>query len=257
MGYPEFKNRLELREWLQFKPPEEAKDYCKHIFLKRKQEKRLVYAPSQVEVRTLNSLPSIKYIKNLFGSYAAFCESLGFISKYKESGLIRAESLIAGGEALIYQDTREKREWKLNNKIEVRALKFGDYTLSNKELSGNTYIERKSLSDFLGTISGGYDRFNREIARAVEHNATLIVLVEEDLSKSFEFNKLGYISKFTKVKPSFIFHRVRELIQGYPNIQFLFCGGRHEAARICKKILFNGAILKNYDLQLVHDDGIL
>ena len=45
----------------------------------------------------------------------------------------------------------------------------------------NTYIERKSITDFIGTMSGGYERFKREVERAREQDAKLIVLVEESL----------------------------------------------------------------------------
>ena len=112
---------------------------------------------------------------------------------------------------------------------------------------------RKSLPDFIGTMSAGYERFNNEIERAVEEEAYLVVLVEETLARASSFQFLPYISKKIKATPEFIFHRVRSLIQKYPNVQFLFVNGRKESSRVMEKIFTSECVFKQIDLQLAYD----
>ena len=70
-------------------------------------------------------------------------------------------------------DIREQRPLKLNHWLpKVRGLKFGDYCRSDEKESGSpTRIERKSLADFVSTLSPkNYDRFKREIMKAADNN---------------------------------------------------------------------------------------
>ena len=137
---------------------------------------------------------------------------------------------------------------------EIKGLKFGDYALSEKSLTCNCYIERKSLADFISTISvQNYDRFCREIERAAENDANLIIVIEDTLTNALAFPFLPYISKKIKVTPEFIFHKVREMIQKYDHIQFLFVKGRKESVRVIEKIFFSNCIYKKIDLQLAYD----
>ena len=117
----------------------------------------------------------------------------------------------------------------------------------------NTYIERKSITDFIGTMSGGYDRFKREVDRAKEDNANLVVLVEEDISNCLNFKYLPYVSKKIKATPEFVFRNVRELIQTYDNLHFLFVRGRLEATRVIQKLFLNAGKYNKIDLQLAYD----
>jgi hypothetical protein len=120
-------------------------------------------------------------------------------------------------------------------------------------VSCNSYIERKSLNDFIGTISGGFDRFEREIERAESEDAYLIIVVEKKLSSALNFNSLRELSSKIKATPEFIFHRVRQLIQNNNHIQFLFVDGQDEASRVTEKILTVGCIVRGVDLQLCYD----
>ena len=147
---------------------------------------------------------------------------------------------------------------KFNLPTEVKGLKFGDYALSEKSLTCNCYIERKSLADFISTISvSNYDRFCREIERAAENEANLIIVIEDTLTNALSFPFLPYISKKIKVTPEFIFHKVRAMIQKYDHIQFLFVKGRKESVRVIEKIFFSKCIYKKIDLQLAYDKKIL
>jgi hypothetical protein len=249
----DFNSRITLKKWLKESPKEEAKAYCEELLLKRKEKKSLKYAPTQVELRSILS-PPIHYYNELFGDYYSYCETLGFESKF-----ITSKEVIVGSEYKdpsykIYIDTREKMPLKFDRPTEVKTLKFGDYAFSDDDKSCRCYIERKSVGDFIGTLSGGYGRFCREIERAGDADAHLVVLVEETLSNCMSFNYLPHVyKKGTRATPEYIFHNVRQLIQEYPYIQFLFVKGRKEASRVIDTIFTSGCIFKKIDLQLAYD----
>ena len=63
----------------------------------------------------------------------------------------------------IIQDTREQNPFQFGADVEVvvRCLKVGDYSLAGHE--DLVVIERKSLSDLLGSITTGRERFVKEL----------------------------------------------------------------------------------------------
>ena len=254
----DFNSRTNLKKWLKSVTIPEAQAYCKEALLKRKEKKSLVYSPSQVEMRTV-LMPPIHYYNEIFEDYYSLCEELGFTNKFQNCDNIVYGSAYGDPECKIYIDTREKMPLKFKDTpTEIRTLKFGDYVFSDEDASCKCYIERKSVSDFIGTLSGGYDRFRREIDRAGEAGSYLVVLVEESLSNCMGFNFLPHVfKKGTKVTPEYVFHNVRTLIQDYPFVQFLFVKGRVEAADIVKKIFTSGCVFNKADLQLAYDTKVL
>ena len=249
----DFNTRTNQLKWLDTLPEEEARKYLKDLLLKRKEKKNLIYSPCQVELRTIFN-PSIITYEKKFPDYYKLCKSLGFKNKYKnlKNQIIAANH--KNEDLKIYVDTREQLPLKFNIASESKALKFGDYALSDKSLTCNCYIERKSLADFISTISvQNYDRFCREIERAAENKANLIIVVEESLTNALSFPFLPHISKKIRVTPEFIFHQVRDMIQKYDHIQFLFVKGRKESVRVIEKIFFSDCIYKKIDLQLAYD----
>jgi len=252
----DFNSRTNLRLWLKEKSTEEKKEFCSNILTKRKEEKDLIYSPSQVELRSIMS-PPIQYYEKEFGSYYKLCSGLGFKNKY-----IIPNDIVSAHEwknpiYKIFIDTREQKPLKFQRPIEVVTLKYGDYAFSSKSATCNCYIERKSLSDFIGTLSGGYERFVNEIKRAKDDESNLIILVEDTLENAMSFKYLPYISKKIKATPEFIFNRVRNLIQKHEHIQFLFVKGRRESSRIVERIFTCECVYKKIDLQLAYDNKIL
>ncbi len=246
-----FNDRRNMKKWLESQDEQDQKKYCKKVLEERKNKKNLFYAPSQVELRSVMTPPVQHYLK-VFGSYSKICEELGLKNKFKDlSGEIKYDN--SSKDCKIYIDTREQKPFKFDIPFEIKTLKFGDYALSDKEVSGNCYVERKSLNDFIGTMSGGYDRFRREVERAVEQDAYLIVLVERSIEEAMNFNKLPYVSSKVRATPEYIFNRVRSLNQDFKNIQFLFAKTKTEAVRLTKKIFFCGQAFKTQDLQLAYD----
>ena len=254
----EFNTRTNQLKWLDQLPVAEAKAYLKKLLLDRKEKKELIYSPCQVELRS-TSIPSVISYEKKVGDYYDFCKSLGFKNKYQNIGnIIVGTSHLENKDLKVYIDTREQLPLNFTIPAESKGLKFGDYALSDKTLTCNCYIERKSLADFISTISvQNYDRFCREIERASENDANLIIVVEESLSNALSFPFLPHISKKIRVTPEFIFHQVRDMIQKYDHIQFLFVKGRKESVRVIEKIFFSSCIYKKIDLQLAYDKKIL
>ena len=255
----DFNERNSMKKWFKLTSKEKARDYCHQYIQKRIQSKKIKYTPCEVEVRSL-MCPPIPFLHTSFDNYYDYCASnFKLINKYsaypEETDLpsdVKPDDVkIKMYE--VYVDTREQKPLKFDFKTQIQTLKFGDYCFSSSKSSANTYIERKSITDFIGTMSGGYERFKREIDRAKEEDAKLVVLVEEGLSNCLNFKFLPYVSKKIKATPEYIFHNVRELIQSYDNVHFLFVKGRLEASRVIQKLFLYGGKYHRIDLQLAYD----
>jgi hypothetical protein len=254
-----FNGRLNLKKWLKEQPEETAREYCINFLKHRKETRNLKYTPSQVEMRTL-MFPPIPYIDKLFGDYYETCEKLGLESKHKR--FPHKHFLVSVDEAKLKEytiliDTREQKPLKFEFPVEVATLSYGDYAFRHRDgvaphYGCLTYVERKSITDFIGTMSGGLERFKKEIERAASDDANLIVLVEESLNTCRSFNYQPHVSKKIRATPEFVFHNVRSLLQEYSNVQFLFVKNRAEASRVIQKIFINSGS-STFDLQLMYD----
>ena len=258
----DFNNKRNLKSWLKEASMEKAKKYCKGLLTKRKREKNLEYTPTEVELRTL-LVPPIHYYQIIFGDYYKLCEEIGFKNKLSQVPAKKIEGLKFKEEFdedhVIYIDSREQNPLQIKDfPTEVKGLKFGDYCLNDRKKTGNCYVERKSVPDLIGTMSSGLERFEKEIERAAEENAYLVILVERKLEECLAFNRLPYVyKKNTRVTPDFIFHNVRNLLQKFPHIQFLFVNGRKECVRIVRKLLLTKILRVKFDIQLAYDLKLL
>jgi hypothetical protein len=134
-------------------------------------------------------------------------------------------------------------------------------------------IERKSLPDFCGTMSGrkveyankkkaaridsSLDRFDRELARAKEAGLYVVMMVEADINDA---NSIGYLpqTKHVKASASYILHNLRELLVKYPlTFQAIFVAGRTEMVRVMSKVFELGEQVKSTDLQFALEEGRL
>ncbi|NBP00125.1 MAG: hypothetical protein EBU90_08330 [Proteobacteria bacterium] len=251
----DFNDKNNMKRWLKEQTHEEAQRYCKEILLKRKKEKNIIYSPTQIELRTIMS-PSIIFYNKIFDDYYSLCSSLGFKNNFIHPNSISNQFKNRFGlRDIIYVDTREQNWLKFDVPFEIKTLPYGDYTCIN---NCNCYIERKSLSDFISTLSvGNLERFNNEIIRAQNDGAYIVVIIEDKLSNALSFPYLPYISKKIKATPEFIFHNVRTLIHKYNNLQFLFVDGRVEMKRVIESIFMSNCFYRNVDLQLAYDMGLL
>jgi len=73
-------------------------------------------------------------------------------------------SKIESEKAVVIIDTREQLPYNFTLESTRAALRTGDYSLAG--LESVVSIERKSLDDFVGCITAGRDRFEKELSRA-------------------------------------------------------------------------------------------
>jgi hypothetical protein len=252
----DFNDKNNMKNWLKTQTPEKAQEYCKELLIKRKEVKNLTYSPTQVELRTIMA-PSIMFYNSIFKDYYDTCSSIGLENKFIHPNLVgdHFKNKLTNKDT-IYVDTREQSWLKFNTPFEIKTLGFGDYTCSNDNCG--CFIERKSLSDFISTLSvKNFHRFKNEIEKAKKNNSYIIVMVEEKLTSALSFQYLPHISKKIKATPEYIFHNVRELLQSHDNLQFLFVDGRSEMTRIIESIFASNCFYKKIDLQLAYDMKLL
>ena len=114
-------------------------------------------------------------------------------------------------------DTREQTPWHFEPhqaNVRIGTLRTGDYALT-----GDTgfAIERKSLDDFLGTVSSGWERFQREIYRAKEAGfPSLPIIIEASLLQCLfheteEGKIVGPDHEHPKLTPAFVTKRIAQL----------------------------------------------
>jgi len=74
-------------------------------------------------------------------------------------------------------DTREQLPWDFpGREVEVATLPYGDYALRAHPRA--LAIERKTLADWISTVTVAHYRFMREVARASADRCPLVVLIE-------------------------------------------------------------------------------
>ncbi len=85
------------------------------------------------------------------------------------------------GPTKIVVDTREQDPWPLPGLGVVRkALKFGDYAISGRERI--CVVERKAGSDLVGSLTVGYERLCKEMARAREAGSKMFMVCDSDFA---------------------------------------------------------------------------
>lgn len=265
----DFTNKLTLKKWLKQNPTEGWK-WAKGWLMNRKAAKRLIYAPSQVELKTC-TCPSIPYYESLGvneGGYYGVTTTIGFTPRYTTEPLI-FNSFAAN--AVVITDTREQDAIKLSCASRVDTLNVGDYALASPHDVG-IRIERKSLSDFCGTLTTRpiidpktkkptgqtpLKRFDAELARAQAAGLYVIMMVESSIDDAQRFNYLPQ-TQWVKASPSFIFHNLRDLLIKYPlTFQVVFVDGRVEMAQKIIRVLQLGQQVRTTDLEWVYERGDL
>lgn len=102
------------------------------------------------------------------------------------------------------------------------GLETGDYSITG--FQNRITIERKSISDFLGSITAGRERFEREFERMSKMEFAAVV-VEGEYAEVLE-----YASESTKVLPKSIVGTVDAWRIRY-GVHFIFCMSRRHAER--------------------------
>lgn len=259
----EFKDKNSLKKWLKLNPDKGPK-WAIEWLRRRKEEKGLIYAPSQAELRSL-FCPSMPYYDSI-GGYYKIAESLGFKTRYTDEKPVFTP---LPADAAIIQDTREQKALILGVKTTCHKVDEGDYALAAPHDQG-VYIERKSLTDFISSLSarkvkkkgGGedsaLDRIERELVRAADKGHYIVMMVESDINTALGFDHLPHIKQRTKVSSSYIFKNLRDLLVKYPlSFQVVFVNGRVDAAQKLVKIFQLGNQVRRIDLQNALEKEIL
>lgn len=247
----DFNHKNNLKKFIESQSLLSSNTYLTQWLKKRRQLKNISYAPSQFEIKSLQ-FPSVKYVNQKYGNniaYKTMCQSAGLRCLYDYSTILYFKDY---SKEIFLCDTREQLPLDLPD-MQIQKLSVGDYTLEGS----NIYVERKSLNDFIGTLSKGYERFQRELDRCKENNYYLVVLIEEKYSNLLSFNYLPHCRKI-KATPDFIMHRARGLLALYPeHLQMLAVDGRKESARVIEKIFKLKDNIRGLDLQFYYDKGML
>jgi len=244
----DFSTRRQLIKWCLTADKKKTKPYVIKKLKERIEAKKLERAPNHLELK-IAGLPDIDIYKHLFGSYSNACDQIKIkplfdkrIDKTFFDDSFDFESL----EILI--DTREQQPLSFNKSSELK-LDFGDYTLGGDNYT-YTYVDRKSEQDFKGTLTGGFERFTRELKRVKDFGSYLYVVVESDLNKIYKNNKWGP----HKSNLNFVYHNMRVLTHQFSDCcQFIFTGSRENSEKIIPKILYLGKKLWGVDLQYYID----
>ncbi len=248
----DFVNKKNMATWLKAIRAEEAEKYILNALKKRANKKEWKFFPSQVECRSTKEIPALNILD--YAKNDKILDGLGLEKRFVYPNSIKyqfanLENLILGF------DTREQKILKFRNvKMVESKLNFGDYAPLNEPYFNNVFFERKSIQDLWGTMSQGFDRFCREVERAASQEGYIIVVVDYLFYKAQSYN---HNKRFSRASSDFIFNRIKDLLQEYSNIQFVFSGGRKESVELIKKIILMGENAKIYDIQYLMDMKML
>lgn len=246
----EFIDYNEFLKWENSNDAEIVKAKCLEILKKRIDEKNYHFAPFYNEMVTLN-MPSLNIYKKYFTSYTAACKLLNIEPLFNKN-IPTAFHSVDVSQLPILVDTREQDPLSFTN-TKVEKIYVGDYLIADKKYFTNTFVDRKSESDFLGTMASGIERFEREVQKAVELNCYLFVVIETNIT-TILINQKKYNRK---TNLEYVFHNMRNLCHKYPrHIQFIFTGNRNKSLDIIPKLLYHGKSLWQVDIQYFLDNEL-
>ncbi len=246
-----FNDKANLKTWLNQVTKSEAKEYILNYLKNRQTNKGITHSPTQVELRSL-PLPGIKWIKENIGDYYDFCLEIGLLRRFTRYTLDKKLFKDISNK-VIFADRREQQRLDFNLTTRNKSMSYGDYRMAGSDI----FVERKSLPDFFSTLGYQSERFEKEIVRAKEDNAYLVVLVEEPFENIYEYPNRSSVYGRVKISPEVPLFHVRELLQKYENLQFLFVQDRNESSRIIELIFSAGDQIKHCDLQYLWDTNRL
>ena len=127
-------------------------------------------------------------------------------------------------------DTREQTPWSFGDMAACSrgTLVAGDYAVAGDFAFA---VERKSLHDFVSTVTTGWARFRRELSRMQEASFPARVVIVE--AEWMDVIRHEYASP--EIQPPLVLRRVAELT--LDGVAVVFCGNQAAAAGLCWRIL--------------------
>ena len=242
----DFSNYSQMIKWCETAPETEVKDYAIDCLKKRIEKK---HAPNTIELFTAD-LPSMRIYKRLFGSYSKACEICNTKPMFQSS--LSKEFDNDYRNSKIYVDTREQQPLSFQNSEKLK-LDVGDYAVNGDDYD-YTYVDRKSFSDFCGTMTVGEKRFIRELQRCRDLGCYLFIVIECDL---YNMSKINAFSP-KRYNLKYVFHNMKEMQHEYRDCcQFVFSGNRSSSQILIPKLLMCGKKLWDTDMQYFLDSGCM
>jgi len=208
----DFNSKGNFLEWIKSGSPE-VLSYVIKILERRAEEKGSRIIPSHVELKSLFA-PNLSDYINLFGGVDNLSSSLESSNLKLKLGV--EKPALKSGDLKISVDTREQTPLPFDN-FQVQKLIVGDYA-PNDDFFCNLFCERKSINDLAGTLTKGYERFEKEIQRAKELGAYLVVVTEFPFIDALEYSPKNSFSQ--KIGGAYLFNKIRTFLLQYDNIQF-------------------------------------
>lgn len=241
----DFSTPNQIFKWIEKSSDEEVKSYLLELLQKRINDKNLDYGPSDVEFKSAR-MPAIDFYKKYFGSYTEACKFCGVTPKLNTK--MPEEFWNDFSETKILVDTREKTPLEFNNQ-EIRKIDVGDYSVESN-LFNYTFVDRKSIGDFCGTVTTSYNRFAKELDRCREMGCFVFVVVESTIDKIIKNN----VFSGKRYNLDYVYHNMRELQHNYRDCcQFVFSGSRYNSAELIPKLLVLGKSLWKVDVHYYWD----
>lgn len=246
----DFNTKENLCLWTQNNPQEVVEDYILNLFEKRAERKQTFVFPSHIELKGLFA-PSWFGLISIFKNKERVVEEIGkkFTFKYNYLDIPKFSSQ----EPLIFIDTREQFPLPFEN-TKVMKLSCGDYTAGG-DLFSDVFIERKSLSDLISTLSAGKERFLKELDRAKNLGYYIVVLIEDSFENLKKVNPSNSFNQ--KITGKYIVAVIRQITVLYPNVQFVFANDRKGSKRIATKIFQMKEKVKEFDLEFLKDFNMI
>lgn len=136
---------------------------------------------------------------------------------------------------IIVVDTSEKHPWVFEGVATIgKALMTGDYSLVGYE--SEITIERKSIDDWVNTITHCHERFAEEVARMKGFQESYII-IEANAGDILE----GVYTRSKTNLPAMVWRRTRAFIKANPHVEVIFGGQRWTAVAIARDILLSFA----------------
>jgi hypothetical protein len=244
----DFSNTKQMEEWCQKANFQDAKDYILQILIKRVSAKNWNYAPCHLELSKAK-LPNIDLYRKYYESYNKACAEIGLEPLFK---MPLTEKFKQDFDVKVFIDTREQKPLSFH-KSESLKLDFGDYTLAGEDFT-NTFVDRKSATDFIGTFGKGYERFRKEMQRCVEINGYMYIVTEKsvkDMYKDFFPGK-----KISTL--NWAFSNMVKMQNEFPRkCQFIFTNSREQSESLIPKLLALGKEVWETDVQYYLDKGLI
>lgn len=239
----DFDTKIELNKWLKTQTIKKQQEYLKKILLKRKEIKGINKALSQFESRAL-MMPAVSYYNKIFNNeYHELCQEIGLISRFDYNQVLEFDNK---RKYKICIDSREITPLNFKREVLIQTISVGDYR--SEPMFQNFHVERKTISDWAGTMSKGYDRFCRELDKAKELGIYIVMIIESKYSDLISINYLPHTRRI-QASSEFLLKRCRDLFVNYDNFQTCAVDGRIESVNLIEKLFKMKNKIETVDIQ--------